>query len=52
MKRNARISEKTYLGRSTEKEMKATVEVRPGTKVVSVNEENRDETERESHSGP
>jgi hypothetical protein len=45
---NARISEKTYLGRSTEKEMKATVEVRPGTKVVSVNEENRDETERES----
>src|SRR5918999_367701 len=39
---------KRIFGRSTEKEMKATVEVRPGTKVVSVNEENRDETERES----
>ncbi len=39
---------KRIFGRSTEKETKATVEVRPGTQVVSVNEENMDETERES----
>jgi hypothetical protein len=39
---------KRIFGRSTEKETKATVEVRPGTAIVSVNQENMDETERES----
>jgi hypothetical protein len=39
---------KRIFGRSTKKEAKATVEVCPGTKVVSVNQENMDETEKES----
>jgi predicted Zn-ribbon and HTH transcriptional regulator len=39
---------KRIFGRSTEKETKATVELHPGTEIVSVNQENMDETERES----